>query len=54
LIRFTSQNGVNYAGNGVQRRAACSAAHVMPISSARPVPLTVEIEFVPQGGAKAP
>ena len=55
MIRFTGQNGAYHAGAGAQRRTARHrVAPVMPISSLRGAPLSIEMNFVPQGGAKAP
>jgi hypothetical protein len=55
VIRFSSQIGAHHAGAGAKRRTAGhGAALAMRISSGRRAPQSVETDFVPQGGAKAP
>jgi hypothetical protein len=55
LILFSGQIGAYHAVTGARRRSARHrAAPAMPHSSRRSAPMLVEIDFVPQGGAKAP
>ncbi len=55
MIRFSGQNGAYHAGAGAKRRTVRQrVAPAVPVSSRRTAPLSIEIDFVPQGGAKAP
>jgi hypothetical protein len=55
VIRISSQTGAYPAGTGAKRRTAGGvAALAVPSSSRHRAPVHVEIDFVPQGGAKAP